>query len=78
MYVDFRKMRLGKTFYILAILPKKDLVQNKWKFKKHGSKNMYYLFQVIGKKKIYIYIHNHVVTGSNKHKTAFTIKKYKN
>lgn len=74
LFMDFKKMRLQKSFYILALVDKKN-VKHKWKLKKKS--NGYYLYQVFKKKKIYIYIHNHVVTGSDKHKTAFEISKYK-
>jgi hypothetical protein len=72
LYMDFKKMHLQKSFYILALVDKKN-AKRKWKFKKKSDG--YYLYQVFKKKKIYIYIHNHVVTGSDKHKTAFKISK---
>lgn len=72
LYLDFKKMRLQKSFYILALVDKKN-VKHEWKLKKKSKG--YYLYQVFKKMKIYIYIHNHVVTGSNKHKTAFEISK---
>lgn len=74
LYMDFKKMRLQKSFYILALVNKKN-VKHKWQLKKKSEG--YYLYQVFKKKKIYIYIHNHVITGSDKHKTAFEISKSK-
>ena len=74
LYMDFKKMRLQKSFYILALVDKKN-VKHKWKLKKKSDG--YYLYQVFKKKKIYIYIHNNVVTGSDKHKTAFEISNKK-
>ena len=74
LYVDFKKMYLQKSFYILALVDKKN-VKHKWKFKKNSDG--FYLYQVFKKKKIYIYIHNYVVTGSHKNKTAFEISKLK-
>ena len=73
LYVDFRKMYLEKSFYIVALVPKKDQVKHPWKFEKKSGD--YYLYQLFGKKKIYIYIHNHVVSGSSKNKTLFSLKK---
>jgi hypothetical protein len=75
-YVGLLKMHLSKNFYILAIVPKKSQVKNKWNFEKKSG-NKYYLYQKFGNKKIYVYINKHVVTGSDKKKTAFTIKKKK-
>lgn len=72
LYLDFKKMHLQKSFYILALVNKKN-VKHKWKLNKKSDG--YYLYQVFKKKKIYIYIHNHVITGSDKHKTAFEISK---
>lgn len=72
-YLEWEPMHIGKHFYVLAQKKSRGDLKHKWSFIK--KKSGFYLFQKIGKKRIYLYIdRNDVVTGSTKKKTIFKIE----
>jgi predicted RNA-binding protein YlxR (DUF448 family) len=66
-------MHVGRHFYVLSQEKSRDDIKKKWFFKKRG-KGKFFLYQKFGKKRIYVYIDNDVITGSPKKKTVFKIK----
>jgi len=72
-YLTLKPMHVGRHFYVLAQEKTRDDIKHKWFFKKRG-KGKYFLYQKLGKKRIYIYIDNDVITGSAKKKTVFQIQ----
>jgi hypothetical protein len=71
-YLDFQRVHLIQTVYLVFLRVSKNQVQHKWFFEKESSQN-YYLYQVIKKQKIYLNIDQNTLIGSSPKKTLFII-----
>jgi hypothetical protein len=72
-YLDFDRIHLVQTIYLLYLYPNKTDVRHKWYFQKIQN-NQFYIYQKIAKEKIYLFIDNQVLIGDAKNKSTFIIQ----
>jgi hypothetical protein len=75
-YLDFERIHLENSFYIVRLYKNKNSVQHEWKFKKKKNKE-YYIYQVIQKKPIYLFITDDILVGDEYNKSIFKIDEIK-
>ena len=72
-FIDFQRIHLLNTVYLVFLRPSQKQVQHNWYFE-NISKDEYYMYQIIKKQKIYLNIEQDSLIGNDQKNTIFLIQ----